>query len=776
MSNFRLTWWAATFTLAAFVAGAGPSLARASGPPLLGSAWSLSVLSNSARLSAEVDPNGLPTAVHFDYLTEAAYQANIDSGKDGFTGAAKAPPVSDVDIGSGSVPLTVIPQLLAGLAPGTAYRYRVAARNSASSPGYLTSTPHTFVTAAGGGPLLLDSRGWEMVSPIEKNGGQVDPPGSLGGGGVIQAAADGDSVTYSSGTSFGAADGAPSASQYLATRGDNDWQTENISVPTIFSGSYDTTDHGVPYQLFSTDLSRSLLSGGDHCRGANHADCPVANPPLPGTDAPPGYRNYYLREANAFTALFTSNDLLYLRFGPADFDLRFAGAAPDLSHVILSTCAALTADAAEVTLGSSCDPTEQNLYRWSVGSGLAPSAINGAIPGAALAAPGGAVSSGGSVYFTRGGDLYLRNGVAQAVQVDADAGGGGSFQAASSDGSIIFFTVGTDLWRYSDFSGHAVQIASGVTGVLGASETGDTAYFQDGSGLQRWHSGATAVVASGTDAADPSDYPPAAGTSRVSADGTKLLFISRAELTGFDNTDLNIGAPDSQVYLYDSTGSTLTCISCNPTNERPVGPSTIPGAIANGSAPGSTDAYKPRALSADGRRVFFDSGDALVLTDTNSDHSSGAGMRDAYEWEAQGEGGCERPGGCLALLSSGRNAHGSSFVDASADGSDAFFLTDDSLVPSDPGALDLYDARENGGFPVPPSPIPCEGDACQPLSSPPADPTLTTLLSGHGNPPVRYHRLNCRPGFTRRKQRCIRKKKAHHRPKHRHPHVQGGRR
>ena len=36
----------------------------------------------------------------------------------------------------------------------------------------------------------------------------------------------------------------------------------------------------------------------------------------------------------------------------------------------------------------------------------------------------------------------------------------------------------------------------------------------------------------------------------------------------------------------------------------------------------------------------------------------------------------------------------------------------------------------------------CEGDDCQALPPVPIDPTLTTLLSGLGNPPVRYHKLN----------------------------------
>ncbi len=320
--------------------------------------------------------------------------------------------------------------------------------------------------------------------------------------------------------------------------------------------------------------------------------------------------------------------------------------------------------------------------------------------------------------------------------------------------------------------------------MLGASSSGDTAYFQDGSGLKRWRSGSTAQIAPGSDATVAGDYPPATGTARVSSDGNELLFVSSALLSGYDNTDLSTGNPDSEVYLYAASAATpLTCVSCNPTNERPVGPSSIPGAIANGSAPGSTQIYKPRALSADGKRVFFDSADSLALTDTNANHSTGAGISDVYEWEAGGEGGCAVASGCAALISSGRSAAGAVFVDASADGSDAFFITDDSLISTDPGALDLYDARSGGGFPVPSPPIPCEGDDCQVLPSPPIDPTLTTLLSGHGNPAVHY-RLICPKGTRKHKGRCVgrhhKKKRAKHKHKHKRHHKRrhkrGGRR
>ena len=179
-------------------------------------------------------------------------------------------------------------------------------------------------------------------------------------------------------------------------------------------------------------------------------------------------------------------------------------------------------------------------------------------------------------------------------------------------------------------------------------------------------------------------------------------------------------------------GSGLACVSCNPTEERPIGLSTIPGAIANGAGPDATDAYKPRVLTDGGRRLFFDSQDALLLADTDN-------APDAYEWEAQGTGSCGRAGGCLSLLSSGKGG-GGSFADASADGSDAFFLTAASLLGTDPGAVDLYDARIGGGFPAAPEPIPCEGDACQFLPPEPEETTLTTLIAGPGNPKVRYQR------------------------------------
>jgi hypothetical protein len=770
MRRRSLSGGAIALTLIAAATLLGASAARAAAPSI-GGVWASAVFSNSGRLSAEVNPNGLFSTYHFDYITKAAYDANVAAAKDPFSAAARIPSVADANIGSGTSFLTVT-QLLFGLQADTAYRYRIVTKNTATSTGptqaFLTQIVPSGTDSCANATAreqsaaknseVADCRGWEMVSPIDKNGGEVAGPGGLYGGGVLQAAAQGGSVTYGSEASFAGGQGAPPASQYLAGRTGGGWSTENLTAP-IFSGTYDAVDQGVPYQLFSADLARGVLLNGDHCRGEGEG-CAVANPPLAGTDAPAGYQDYYLGEGGAFGALLGAANAGFLVLEPAEFDLSFAGSSPDLRHPVLSSCAALTANATEVPTGGGCDASKQNLYEYSSGGGLTlvnllPAQTSGT-PGAALAAQSGAVSSDGShVYFTEEGNLYLRAS-GQTKQADTDAGGGGSFETAAADGSVAFFTKAEHLWRYLTSTGHATDLtpSGGVKGVLGTDAAGTYVYYQDAAALHLWRSGTTTTVAPGAEAAEEGDYPPTTGTARVSADGTHLLFVSKERLSGYDNTDLNTKGPDSEAFLYDASGAgSLTCVSCNPTNGRPIGSSTILGSIPNGTVEGSTNFYKPRVLSANGHRVFFDSEDSLGLADTDN-------APDAYQWEAQGEGSCTRVGGCISLISSGRAAGGAGFVDASADGSDAFFITDGSLAKADPGATDLYDARVGGGFVEPPPAIICEGDACQPLPSPPVDPTLTTLLAGPGNPGVRYpksKRKGCKKGFAKRKGKCVRK-------------------
>ncbi len=734
--------------------------------PQITTAWVTDVTSSSAVLRAEINPGGEATSYHFEYISEAAYAANLEAGHDGFLGASRAPTTKDVALGAGTAPIAVFQSLSAPfnqLAPATSYRYRPVATNPA---GTTLGPVHTLTTEDPTSVFALpDGRAWELVSPIDKAGGAIAAPGSLFGGGSIQAAASGGAVTYGSASSFGAAQGAPPASQYLSRRDEGGWATENISAPTE-SGSYGDEPDGVPYRLFSNELTLGLLYGGSPCRGVS--GCPSPTPPLPASGAPSGYSTYYLRQepGGAYHSLLTAADLTHTAVAPDHFHLSLAASTPDLSTVILSSCAALTADATEVAAGTGeCVEGDPNLYRWS-GGGLAlvnllPGASTGT-PGATLAAPLGAVSEDGSrVYFTSTEDglLYLREFGGPTKWVEESLPTRASFQVASADGSVAFLLVSGHLYRYQAASSTAVDLTPGgeVTGVLAAAADGERVYFQEAAGLELWEEGQTRLIAPGADAALPSDYPPAGATVRLSADGRHLAFLSAAEISGYDNRDAETGNPDSEVYLYDAGGEgSLRCASCNPTGERPRGSASIPGVEHNGT----TTAYRPRVLASDARRLFFDSADRLVHADTNS-------HPDVYQWEATGEGSCARAPGCISLISSGRGSNGASFLDASPKGGDVFFLTDESLVAADPGSIDVYDASVGGGLPEPPVPFSCIGDACQPLPNPPEDPSPGTLVPNAGNPPVSI--VHQKPRHRHKHRHRHRKRHHRHRPGKRPP-------
>jgi hypothetical protein len=738
--------------LAALVTGAaliGVPTAHAAGPPIIAEVWVEEVKADSVRLRAKINPNGLSTTYRFEYTTQSAFEAK------GFSGATLIPVSGPAPLGSGTSFLLVAQTVGPPLTPlqsATQYRYRVSAKNGAQAEAVI-GPDHVFATQQSGLTFHLpDARGWEMVSPVDKGGGAIAPPESLFGGGDLQASPSsgesGAAIAYGSSTSFGGAKGAPPVSQYVSTRTPSGWSTQNVSAP-LDSAAYGDHPDGAPYRVFSEDLSAGLLFGGLSCRGGL-AGCPAPNPVLPSSGAPAGFMAYYLRGAGgSYASLLHPTDLSHTAVDPESFSVSLAGATEDLSHVVLSSCAALTSNATEISNGSGgCEESSQNLYEASGGSLTAISLLPGetqTTPGMGpirLAAPIGAISKDGSrVYFaaTEDGFLYLRDG-AQTKLVSSV--GAAQFQTASKDGSVAFIIEGAHLYRYLAATQAKTDItpSGGVVGVLGASQDGTVVYYQDATGIHEWASGITTLVAAGAEAAKPSDYPPSTGTSRVTVDGSHLAFLSTRELAGFDN------AGRAELYLYGpgvgGGAPQLLCASCNPTGEKASGFASIPGALKNGTS----IAHRPRALSADGHRVFFDSTDKLVFSDTNN-------QSDVYQWEAYGEGDCAVKPGCLSPISSGRATEGATFIDASADGTDVYFLTNESLVGSDPGSIDLYDARVAGGFPEAPKPLPCVADACQPLPAAPEDPDPGTLIKNSGNPAPKYF------GETKKKKKGHKGKK-----------------
>lgn len=254
-------------------------------------------------------------------------------------------------------------------------------------------------------------------------------------------------------------------------------------------------------------------------------------------------------------------------------------------------------------------------------------------------------------------------------------------------------------------------------------------------------------------------------TARASPDGRWLAFMSNRSLTGYDNHDAHSGKADEEVFAYhaESPGAgSLTCASCDPSGARPVGVeyAKINGRLAGGervwannawiaaNVPGWTAysqgqaLHQPRYLSDSGR-LFFNSNDALVAQDINSN-------QDAYQFEPTGVGDCSSAsqtfsaasGGCVALISSGTASGESAFLDASENGDDVFFLTEERLVSEDVDtALDLYDAHvcSSGApcFSEAEAPPPCTtAEACR--AAPAPQPSIfgspsSATFSGQGN-------------------------------------------
>lgn len=240
-------------------------------------------------------------------------------------------------------------------------------------------------------------------------------------------------------------------------------------------------------------------------------------------------------------------------------------------------------------------------------------------------------------------------------------------------------------------------------------------------------------------------------TARLSDDGATLLFRSTEKLSGFDNE----GVPELYRFqVGDPTG--VRCVSCPLGGEAEEGPqlgsNSFPGMGPLGAIPMTS-----RNLSADGAKVFFETTEALLPTDTNGEQDCPITLTvracmDTYEWEAPEAGSCkENPsnynplnGGCIYLISSGKSEFPSMLADASASGNDVFFFTRQSFVGQDEDELqDIYDARVGGGLASqdPPPANPCGSpEACHgPVSPPPVESTPGgATFVGPGNPAPKH--------------------------------------
>ena len=138
-------------------------------PPRV-SASASDVSSTFARLDAQIDPSGAATSYHFEYDTRTYGEGEGPHGV--------SVPVPDVSIGAGGASGSSIESVaanLSGLTPGVTYHFRVVAENEIKEDGETTYGPQTtygpdesFTTLSEATP---DDRGYELVTPAEKEGG-----------------------------------------------------------------------------------------------------------------------------------------------------------------------------------------------------------------------------------------------------------------------------------------------------------------------------------------------------------------------------------------------------------------------------------------------------------------------------------------------------------------------------------------------------------------------------------------------------------------------------
>jgi hypothetical protein len=283
-------------------------------------------------------------------------------------------------------------------------------------------------------------------------------------------------------------------------------------------------------------------------------------------------------------------------------------------------------------------------------------------------------------------DVYERSGGTTTLLSTGPSGGNGalasSFQGASADGTRVLVETEERLTSAdTDSSNDVYQRSAGTTTLLSTGPTGGNgakdAFFESASNdaTRVFFETSESLVAGDTDARQDV-YERTGGTTSLSSTGPtggSGNFDAAYQGASRDGTRLWIGtfeqlAPtdtDAAYDIYERAGGTTTQVSLGP-----------------GGGNGSADAFFDRA-SNDGTRVFFESAESLVGTDTDT-------YVDVYQ----------RYGGVTTLLTpgpSGTSTSWANLVDINDNGTRVFFETGDALSSTDTDTQnDLYASIDTG--------------------------------------------------------------------------------
>jgi hypothetical protein len=618
----------------------------------------ISIANTTAQLTGTIDTLGDQTTYRFEYGLTTSYGTSAPGGAEAVAGNERSPRTFSREI--------------SGLQPNTTYHYRLVAKNSV---GEAVGEDRTFTTS-GAAP----ARVYEQVSPSNKEGGLIQT--AVG----FQTAADGSEIAYQFSQAPADASGAVLFSRVLSRRSSTgwlDWQPLDPPIKTETTIT-ETVTHAV-----SPDFTHTMV---------------VSNRVLaPG--AIDGGGNIYIQDLDTGEYTFVGGapgaSAFRLMSGIQTENMYLAGAS-DFSWIVFLSPASLQSEA---------PPTA--MYRWSATEGLALQSSSTAsvqLPDAGNELTSRYVSDDGNVmyYDLQDGDgaVYRHDlgGATTPISVaeaESDYPEGmvvsAKLDGISRDGRYaIIRTQGrltadnpptfSNAWLYRvdsqsgdiELIGQPSNLSPGDVYAVG--DDAKTVHFHyEKGGSRSWREGVTHAFT-----ASELNHSISSGPQRfASPNGRYLAYVDPIIPT---------------VHLYDAEAQTDVCVSCPPgggLGARDYGLPFGTRTVSNRT---------PEIVNNEGE-MYFDTSYPLVAEDHNA-------TRDVYQYHE----------GQLTLISPGDGPYVARFADATPDGSDVFFTTDEALVPGDVDrGVDVYDARIGGGFPeTGTTTSECEGEAClSPIGRPP---------------------------------------------------------
>lgn len=735
-------------------------------PPTIAAQYATGVGGNEATLRAKVNPHFWP---------DTRYYVQYGTGKCSEGGCTKEQPLAPGSLLSKEVVDKEIEAtaLLQGLEAHTTYHYRFIAESSGGGPvrgvggtlgadgeeaSFTTfppalppqgSCPNQSLRTAFS-PKLPDCRAYEMVSPVDKNGGDTGVERFFPAKDHQLSSTDGNRLAFTSLTPFAGAKGGPLINQYLSQRGEGGWSTRAISPRRGTEGQFYTPGGLVnEVKAFSPDLCSAWLVPDSALEFA------------PG--APPLAPSIYKRDECA-----QSPYELLTTIAPPGFDYRTEGVAEsgyqpdplgfsaDGSHTVFRANAKLTENACaspeRVYQVYEANPEGGALRLISMLPPQGSSQKATCVDSSAGMFAGGqhdfrranvyhAVSEDGSRVFWsssatyRAGPLYVRlnateapskvvsghcteleKACTEAISESEEA----YFWGADSAGTHALYTVGKELREFDVDVGESQKIAGEVRGVAGFSEDLSRVYFVSGevlSGTQENSAGQKANVGqenlylyergagftfvatlSGRDtitrkatehpAPSPIASDPAARSARTSPDGLHLVFTSTAQTGGYDNEDAKAEVPDAEIYLYDVEAGGAGQLHCVSCNPS--------GSRPVGRLVYSVEGANIRAAAEipgwpdqfrPSQLLSTDGGRFFFQSYDALVPADSNGRRDVYEWErAEGRGQCEEAGAELYVASAG----GCLSLISSGQGK-----TDSEVIDASDGGRDVFFATDS---------------------------------------------------------------------------------